>query len=139
MNWNNYYMEQAGGGLNSNSYNIYQGKMYQKGYGLGGVFRKFFKWIKPIFKKHALPLLKESGRTLGKEALSSITDISQGLIRGENVDDIITSTTSKAIDNIKGKVEKKLDGNGIKGSAKPKKNTIFKKSTKKVKFKDIFS
>ena len=102
MNWNNYYMEQSGGGVNTNGYNIYQGRLYQKGYGLGGVFRKFFNWITPIFKKHALPVLKESGRTLGKEALSSLSDISQDIIKGDNVEKAITSRASKAIENIKG-------------------------------------
>ena len=48
-------MDQAGG-----EYNVYRGSMYQKGYGLGGSFRKFFSWIIPLVKKHALPTI-ESG------------------------------------------------------------------------------
>ncbi len=45
MNYNNYYMEQAGG---SSDYNYFRGSVYQKAYGLGGSFKRFFKWIIPI-------------------------------------------------------------------------------------------
>lgn len=47
MDWTEYYMKQAGGGSN---YDYFRGDVYQKGYGLGGTFKKFFKWIVPIFK-----------------------------------------------------------------------------------------
>ena len=137
MNWNNYYMEQAGSGANSNNYNVYQGKLFQKGYGLGGHFRRFFNWVKPIFTKHALPALKESSKTLGKEAISSISDISKGIIEGKNLNDAVNTRVSQAISNIKDKVEKKLEGKGIKRSHNNlKKNTIFKKHKK---INDIFS
>ena len=39
-------------------YEVFKGPMYQQGYGLGGYFRKFFKWIVPIAEKHVLPHLK---------------------------------------------------------------------------------
>ena len=38
MDWNKYYLDQAGGG----NYNYYTGELYQKGYGLGGTFKRFF-------------------------------------------------------------------------------------------------
>ena len=120
MNWNNYYMEKAGSVIE-----------------LGGHFRRFFNWVKPIFTKHALPALKESSKTLGKEAISSISDISKGIIEGKNLNDAVNTRVSQAISNIKDKVEKKLEGKGIKRSHNNfKKNTIFKKHKK---INDIFS
>jgi hypothetical protein len=61
-------------------YNTYSSLPYQKGYGLGGTFRRLFKWIVPIFKKHALPVLKSSAKVIGTEAISTIGDISKDII-----------------------------------------------------------
>ncbi len=60
-------MEQAGG---SSDYNYFRGSVYQKGYGLGGSFKRFFKWIIPIFKQHALPKIEIGLKQVGSEALS---------------------------------------------------------------------
>jgi hypothetical protein len=53
MNWNNYYLAQAGYG----DYDVFRGSIYQKGHGLGGNFRKFFNWIVPLFQKYAMPTI----------------------------------------------------------------------------------
>ena len=37
MNWNDYYIEQAGG----NDYNTFKGVLYQRRYGLGRMFGRF--------------------------------------------------------------------------------------------------
>ena len=37
MKWNDYYAEKAGVG----GYNGYKGSLYQRGYGLGGIFINF--------------------------------------------------------------------------------------------------
>ena len=66
MNRNNYYMEQAG---NGSDYNYYRGSVYQQGYGMGSTFRKFFKWIVPIFKQHALPTIESGLKHVSKEDL----------------------------------------------------------------------
>ena len=47
MDFKNYYNEQA------NGLNVFKGAYYQKGYGFGDVFRRFFRWIVPIVKKNA--------------------------------------------------------------------------------------
>ena len=52
MNWNDYYIEQTGG----DDYNSFIGELYQRGYGLGGIFGRFIKWIIPLIKKGAGPL-----------------------------------------------------------------------------------
>ena len=72
MNWNDYYIEQAGGG----DYNTFKGALYQRGYGLGGMFGRFIKWIIPLIKKSAGPLLKGAASALGSEAVTTATNIS---------------------------------------------------------------
>ena len=39
MNWNNYYMGQAG---NGSDYNYYRESIYKQGYGMGSTFQKSF-------------------------------------------------------------------------------------------------
>lgn len=123
-------------------YDTYNGKLYQRGYGLGGQFRRFFKWVVPLFKKHALPKLKDAAKTLGKEALSSVSDISKDLISGVDVKTASTQRINEAIDNLASKAENKLEGNGIKRKVSFKKYTIVKKQKKKSNkesFDDIFA
>jgi hypothetical protein len=38
---------------------LYRGNINQRGHGLGNWFRSFFRFIVPILKKHAEPVLKK--------------------------------------------------------------------------------
>jgi hypothetical protein len=51
------------------------GAKNQKGYGLGNVFRSFYRWIVPVFKTHALPLLKEGANAKGTETVKTIAKV----------------------------------------------------------------
>ncbi len=42
--------------------------IYNEGYGFGDVFRKFFRWIVPIIKKNATPVLQNVGNEIVKSA-----------------------------------------------------------------------
>lgn len=110
---------------------------YQRGYGLGGTFRRFFSWIVPILKKHALPVIQDGLKEVGKTALGTAADIAKDSLSGMNVKDSFRERTSAAIDTLKEKAERKLDGKGIKRSRKPKKKKyiIIKK---RKHLKDIF-
>lgn len=48
-------------------------------------FRRFFNWVVPLFKKHALPKLKDVGKVVGKEMLSSVGDISKDIVNGVDI------------------------------------------------------
>jgi len=73
MNWNDYYIEQAGGA----DYNTFKGSLYQRGYGMGSLFTRFFKWIVPLLKKSAGLILKGVASTLGSEAVSTFSNIAK--------------------------------------------------------------
>jgi hypothetical protein len=60
MNFKEYYENQAGSG-----FPVFTGYANQKGHGLGGIFRTIYKFILPLFKTHALPVLKR-GRSFGQ-------------------------------------------------------------------------
>ena len=111
MDWKNYYIDQAGNGIN---YDYFRGNVYQKGYGLSGTFKKFFKWIVPIFKRLALPVVKSGLKTIGKEALSSATNIANDVILGKNLKEATNKNISGSLNNLKEKLENKLEGKGVK-------------------------
>ena len=135
MNWNDYYMEQAGGG----DYNTFKGTLYQRGYGLGGTFKRFFNWIVPLFKKNALPLIKQGATAVGKEALGTVANIARDVVDGKPINESVKENANTAISNLQTKAEKVLTGKGIKRRRSKKKIIILKKSNKKRKIEDIFS
>ena len=95
MNWNDYYMEQAGGG----DYNTFKGSLYQRGYGMGGMFMRFFRWIGPLLKKAAIPLLKGAATAAG---------IAKDVTRGKPLHESLKDNADAAIDNLKSKDENAL-------------------------------
>ena len=107
MNYYNKY-NQLGGVLN-----VYKGPMMQEGYGLGDIFKKFFKWMVPLVKKHAVPLLKSGAQTVGHEVLKSATNIAKDAIDGKNLSESADTNINAAVDTLKRKVEDTLEGNGI--------------------------
>jgi hypothetical protein len=64
MNYKQYYENQAGG-----EYPVFRGYANQRGFGLGGIFKTFYKFILPIFKTHALPAIKKGAAVVGTEAI----------------------------------------------------------------------
>jgi len=141
MNWNNYYANQSGGGFD---YSIFRGTYMQRGYGLGGTFRNFFKWITPIFKQHALPLIQSGAQELGKQAISTGVKLARDAVSGKNIKDSAKEHVTSAVENLKGQVDQKLssvqnklEGKGIKRKRMSKKFIILKKQKKN--YSDIFS
>lgn len=111
MDFKKYYLDQALG----NSYPVYRGSAFQKGYGLGGYFRKFFSWALPLLKEHGLPIAKN----VGKEIVQNIASIANDAIEGKNIKE-------SAKEKIKSSFNKIKQGKGIKGSVNLKKIQIKK-------------
>ena len=93
MDFNKYYVDQA-----SNSrYPVFRGMDIQRGYGLGGIFKKFFSWIMPIVREHALPVTK----TIGKEMLKGAINVANDSLEGKNVKESAKSRTKEVLNNLK--------------------------------------
>ena len=122
--------------MNSPYSGIYRGAYMQRGYGLGGIFQKFFKWVVPVFQQHALPAIESGAKSLGKETLISLSNIAKDVASGKDIKEATHEHVNNAIDNLKGKIQNKLSGNGIKGSRRKKKFILLKP---KNKYTDIFS
>ena len=106
---------------------VFRGPMYQQGYGLGGYFKRFFRWIIPIAQQHLLPHLKTGAETIGKQAVQTISDIANDTISGRNIKESSKQHFDTAINNLKEKVENKLNGRGIKRKRNNNKLVIYKK------------
>lgn len=120
-------MQQAQG-TNQGPYPVFRGSAFQHGYGLGGIFRKFFTWAIPLLKQHALPLAKN----VGKEVVSNIAAIATDAIEGKNVETSAKENFKKSIQ----KINPNQSGEGYK----KKRNLRNKhKFYKRIKKNDIFS
>ncbi|GFT09160.1 uncharacterized protein F54H12.2 [Trichonephila clavipes] len=70
--YEDYFIDQAGNGLS-----YYQGQSFQKGYGIGG-------WFKRLFRS-ALPFLSRGAKSVGKEVLRTGAQIANDLLEGRNL------------------------------------------------------
>ena len=69
-----YYLDQAkqkGGNLPA-----FHGTRFQRGYGLGSIFKGLFRW--------AVPHLQQGAKMLGKKALQEGVNVAQDVLAGEN-------------------------------------------------------
>lgn len=108
-----YYTRQCGGSLDG-----FEGALYQKGYGLGSLFRGLFR--------SALPLMKRGIKTIGKEALKSGVLVAHDVISGESPRNAVKKRMTNAVSKILGNNQK---GSGIR----KRKRSTRKQSSSKVK------
>ena len=101
---NRYFTNKCGGNLN-----FYKGPTFQKGYGLGDQFKRFYRWIVPLFKKHAVPHIESGLKTIGKEVLYSASNIAKDVAEGRNLKDSTQSNLNASINNLKEVIETKLN------------------------------
>jgi hypothetical protein len=123
---------------------FYKGSTFQKGYGIGDQFRRFFRWIVPKIT----PLAKKGLDSVKKELLNSASNIAKEVANGEDLKTSFIKNYNNSIGNIKEMVEDKItaidspsyenkEGRGLKRSSKVKFKpfTIFHNKKQK---KNIF-
>ena len=133
MDYKKYYEVQAGGG----DFPIFRGYVRQRGYGLGGMFRTFYKFVMPLFKTHALPFLKKGAEIVGTEAVKTAADIANDAIKGRNIQDSAKEHLNESLDSLKNRIQ---TGSGTKRKVnhKRKKFILLKDNKKSRRLKDIF-
>ena len=119
MEFQDYYAKQA-----KENTPVFRGASFQKGYGFGSVFKRFFKWVLPIIKQNALPIMK----TVGKEALKGAVNIANDALDGQDLETSAKSQLKNSLNNLSDQY-----GNGKKKKKKSKKGLfkLLKYSTKK--------
>lgn len=126
MDYHQYYKNQA-----ETNFPVFRGVKYQRGYGLGGVFRRLFRFIMPLVKEHGLPLL----RSVGESAIKGVSNLANDAIKGKNFKESAEQRFKETFKELKDKTLMK--GSGINRKRKSLIRTLKPKITKKRK-KDIF-
>jgi hypothetical protein len=105
---------------------------YQGGYGLGNVFKRFFKWIVPIIKDKAVPVLKDVGKKVGESVISGTTNFARDALDGKDIKESAKTRFEETKNDIKSKIEQR--GEGINKRKRRKKliRTISKKQKKDI-------
>ncbi|GBM67577.1 hypothetical protein AVEN_73706-1 [Araneus ventricosus] len=111
----------------------YEGVSFQKGYGLGGIFRRFFR--------AARPFLVKGGKALGKEALVTGTNVVNDVVSGEDIKTATKRRSKEAGKNLArkaiGKVQSMMGRGKYKRKRKQQKRIISSK-VRKTRGRDIF-
>lgn len=96
-----YYLAQAGGGMN-----FYSGSAHQKGYGIGS-------WLGGLFRT-VIPFLRSGAAVVGREAARAGSHVLADVASGDNFADSFRSHAKQAVTNLKRKAAAEMSGNGIK-------------------------
>jgi hypothetical protein len=136
MDFNSYYLNQVGSGLP-----VFYGTKYQRGHGLGSIFKSFYRWISPIFKQHALPVLKQGATTLGEEAIRTAANLANDALSGKNIEEAALERAKEAVGSISSKAQNYLKqsqvGSGYKAKRYNPYNSVQKKKISN-RTRDIF-
>ena len=120
MDYEDFYSKQS-------DFPVYRGIRHQRGYGLGGVFRKLFRFIIPLMKEHAMPILK----SVGESAIKGAANFAQDTIAGKNVKESVSKRLSETVDDLKRKAS--MNGSGINKRKNYSEIDFFENKIKKKK------
>ena len=130
---------------------LFMGSRYQKGHGLGGIFRTIARIAMPLLRRTAIPFLKRAGKsalkTVGRQVIRSgkslVGDVVQGKPFKESVKRRTKQGVEKAVVSILKGGKRKQKGGGMIEPAKKKKkcsaNSKVKKMVPKNERWDIFN
>ncbi|GFY78713.1 uncharacterized protein F54H12.2 [Trichonephila inaurata madagascariensis] len=113
------YVNQAG-----NGFSYYQGQSFQKGYSIGG-------WFKRLFRT-ALPFLTRGAKSVGKEVLKTRIQIANDLLEGQNLEDAAKHRAKEIGRKLAREAIKKVDDMLGQGK-KYKRKKIFSKTPFRLK------
>jgi len=125
MDYENFFLQQQ-----PITFPTYKGVRYQRGYGLGNVFKRFFKWIVPIIKEKAVPVLKDVGKKVGKSVISGTTNFARDALDGKDIKESAKTRFEETKNEIKSKIEQR--GEGINKRKKKLIRTISKRQKKDI-------
>lgn len=123
-----HYAGQIGSGIP-----YYSGMKFQKGYGLGGFFRRLFR--------SAVPFLKKGAKTVGEEVLRSGARVASDVLGGKDFKTAASERSKESGKSLANRALNKLHNMIGKGSYKRKRKTSKVSRTPKPKKRrggDIF-
>jgi hypothetical protein len=67
----------------------YRGARFQRGYGIGGIFKSL--------ARYAIPLFKQGAKVVGRRALQAATEVGQDVLQGKNVRESVKTHGEKVV------------------------------------------
>ena len=104
---------------------IYRGRRYQRGHGLGSLFRSIARIAVPVLKRTAVPALKRLGKSalknIGREALTSGRDLASDVISGRPIKEAVKARGKEGIDRTLQRVLDRVEEGvvGARGAGPP--------------------
>ena len=87
----------------------FHGARFQRGYGLGSIFKGLFRW--------AMPHLQRGAKVIGRKALQTGVNVAQDVLCGDNIKTAISKQAKQAIGNMTSqKSQQAQSGAGQKGT-----------------------
>jgi hypothetical protein len=90
-NYDDYYKGQA-----LQTMPVFRGSSSMRGYGFGSVFKRFFRWLGPILKENALPIVTN----IGKTAVKSAVNIANDTLNGQSFAESAKSNLKKSLNDL---------------------------------------
>ena len=120
MDFNKYYLEQI-----NNPINGFHGHQYQRGYGLGSMFKRLFRWVVPIIKDNAMPILNSTLNKISANINDGISNFSDDLKNPDtSIKDSVKLRLNETLNNLKKNFQ---SGKGIKRKKKNLKYLKYKR------------
>lgn len=125
MDFTQYYTDQA------NGLQGYSGSRFQKGHGIGSMFKSIARWIIPIIKNYAEPMIQNAIKGGVQEISTGVSKFNEDIQSEKDIKESASKRFKETVDNIKKKIQK---GSGKriksrKGNCKRVRN-IFEKNVK---------
>ena len=92
--YNQYYNAQTGSG---SSYPVFQGDLYQHGYGIGGLLSGLFRNIIPTIGRVVKPLIRSGGKALVKSAVRMGKNVAKDVIRGKSLKKVLRDNAKEEL------------------------------------------
>jgi len=125
------YFNQIGGSVGSGDIKYFEGSpvYFQRGHGyyagyrlplqtgtgFGDVFRKFWRFLKPVARS-LQPIVASAGKAIGEEGLATTARVLNDVVQGTDIKDALANEGREGISNLLGRAQRKLQkGSGATG------------------------
>jgi hypothetical protein len=117
MDFNKYYIDQAKG------IDGFQAPYYQKGHGIGSLFKRFFRWIIPIIHDNAEPIVKHAVNSISSNVSSGLSNFINDVKNNKPMGESVNQRFNETLDNLKRNIQ---SGKGKKKLKRIKSNSKYK-------------
>jgi hypothetical protein len=86
----------------------FTGVPHQRGAGIGTVFRKFWRFLKPLTQSLG-PVMSSAGRAIGQEGLATTARVLSDVVQGNELKNALETEGRQGVRNLLGRAQRKLD------------------------------